>query len=127
MSNSMQGAPQRKPQIGALVAGVVAPPPPPPPAATAAVTKAVEAACVVLVPGAAVGTVGVPVSAGDVSVGVVRVGDVANTFAPLPVSSVIAAARLALDGVARNVLMPVAGVIDEPQAEPVDTPIPAGG
>lgn len=40
---------------------------PPPPAATAAVTNAVDAACVVFVPGNAVGTVGVPVSAGDAS------------------------------------------------------------
>ena len=39
-------------------------PKPPPPAATAAVTNAVLATCVVLVPGAAVGAVGTPVSAG---------------------------------------------------------------
>ncbi len=44
-------------------------------------------------------------------VGVVSVGDVPNTKAPEPVSSVIAVARFALLGVARNVPMPVAGVI----------------
>lgn len=41
--------------------------------------------------------VGVP------SIGVTNVGDVANTLAPLPVSSVNAAAKLALEGVARKV------------------------
>src|SRR4051812_48828467 len=46
-------------------ANVAAVPPPPPPAATAAVTYAVLAACVVFVPGAAVGTAGVPVNVGD--------------------------------------------------------------
>lgn len=35
--------------------------------------------------------------------GVTSVGEFANTFAPVPVSSVNAAARLALEGVARNV------------------------
>ena len=47
-------------------------------------------------------------------IGVVKVGDVANTNEPEPVSSVTAAARFALDGVAKNVatfaprpLMPV--------------------
>ena len=47
-------------------------------------------------------------------IGVVSVGDVANTNEPEPVSSVTAAARFALDGVAKNVatfaprpLMPV--------------------
>src|ERR1700740_1109332 len=40
--------------------------------------------------------------------GVVRVGSVAKTSAPLPVSSVIALARFAEDGVARNVAIPVA-------------------
>ena len=39
--------------------------------------------------------------------GVTRVGLVANTNAPDPVSSVIAAAKLALDGVPRNVATPV--------------------
>jgi hypothetical protein len=49
------------------------------------------------------------------SVGVVKVGEVAKTKAPLPVSSVTADARLALEGVARNVATP------EPRPEtPVD-------
>lgn len=43
----------------------------------------------------------------DAIVGVTIVGDVPKTARPLPVSSVIAAARLALLGVARNVAMPV--------------------
>jgi hypothetical protein len=45
--------------------------------------------------------VGVPNS------GVAKVGLVANTSAPLPVSSVTAAARLELEGVARNVATPL--------------------
>lgn len=45
--------------------------------------------------------VGVPNS------GVISVGEVANTLAPVPVSSVSAAARFALDGVARKVATPV--------------------
>jgi hypothetical protein len=49
-----------------------------------------------------VAEVGVP------RIGVTRVGDVANTFAPLPVSSVKAAAKLALDGVPKKVAIPVA-------------------
>jgi len=48
-----------------------------------------------------VADVGVP------STGVTRVGLVANTAAPEPVSSVRVEARLALDGVARNVATPV--------------------
>lgn len=48
--------------------------------------------------------------------GVTSVGLVANTFAPVPVSSVKAAAKLALDGVAKNVAMPVANPLT-----PVDT------
>src|SRR6185312_8033545 len=50
------------------------------------------------------------VSVTDVGVprtGVTSVCDVANTAAPVPVSSVNAAARLALEGVARNVPTPV--------------------
>ena len=39
--------------------------------------------------------------------GVTSVGDVAKTSAPVPVSSVTAAARLALDGVAKKVATPV--------------------
>ena len=49
--------------------------------------------------------------AGVPRAGVTSVGDVANTKAPVPVSSVTAVARFALDGVARNVPTPVAGVI----------------
>jgi hypothetical protein len=42
--------------------------------------------------------------------GVTKVGDVANTNEPEPVSSVTADIRLALDGVAKNVVIPVAKV-----------------
>src|SRR5690348_12061406 len=70
---------------------------PPPPEATALVTKAVVAICVVFVPAAAVGAVGVPVSAGEAE----------KTTEPDPVSSVKADARFALDGVARKVATPV--------------------
>jgi len=45
--------------------------------------------------------------AGVPSKGVISVGDVAKTNSPLPVSFVTAAARFALEGVARNVAMPV--------------------
>ena len=48
-----------------------------------------------------VALVGVP------RMGVTSVGEVAKTLAPLPVSSVKAAARFALDGVARKVATPV--------------------
>ena len=62
--------------------------------------------CVVFVAAAAVGAVGVPVNAGDP----------ANTKAPVPVSSVTAAARLADDGVAKKVATP------DPKPEmPVET------
>src|SRR5438067_1249679 len=47
-----------------------------------------------------------PMISGSV-IEVVKVGAVANTAKPVPVSSVIAAARLADDGVARNVATPV--------------------
>jgi len=60
------------------------------------------------------------VSVADVGVprmGVTSVGEVANTFAPLPVSSVNTVARLALLGVARNVATP--------EARP-DTPVDMG-
>jgi hypothetical protein len=46
--------------------------------------------------------------AGVPRAGVTKVGDVANTSAPDPVSSVTAVARLADDGVARNVATPAA-------------------
>jgi len=58
-----------------------------------------------------VALVGVP------RIGVTSVGLVAKTLAPLPVSSVKAAARFALDGVARKVATPV------PRP---DTPVPIG-
>jgi hypothetical protein len=45
--------------------------------------------------------VGVP------NIGVTKVGEVANTFAPVPVSSVKAAAKLAEEGVPKNVATPV--------------------
>src|SRR3989338_8275135 len=47
------------------------------------------------------------VAAAAPSVGVTRVGLVAKTTAPVPVSPVTAAARLAVDGVAKNVATPV--------------------
>jgi hypothetical protein len=56
-----------------------------PPVEMAAVTNAVDATCVVLVPGVAVGAVGTPVSAGLLMVGVAMVGDVALTKSPVPV------------------------------------------
>ena len=46
-------------------------------------------------------------------IGVTNVGLVANTFAPVPVSSVSKAARFALVGVPRNVKAPVAVVVVE--------------
>lgn len=46
--------------------------------------------------------------AGVPKAGVTNVGDVANTNAPVPVSSVTVAAKFALDGVAKNVAIPVA-------------------
>ena len=55
--------------------------------------------------------VGVP------SNGVVRVGDVANTKSPVPVSSVTAVIKLAEDGVAKNVATP---------APKPDTPLEIG-
>lgn len=79
-----------------------------------------SAASVPLVPPLAIGSVpvmpdvsGNPVAfvktplAGVPSTGVTNVGLVANTSAPLPVSSVTADARLADDGVPKNVATPV--------------------
>jgi hypothetical protein len=57
---------------------------------------------------------GVP-NIGVVNVGLASVGDVPKTNAPDPVSPVTAAAKLALDGVARNVATP-----DPRPATPVD-------
>jgi hypothetical protein len=55
------------------------------------------------------GLVNVPVlTVGFVIVGVAKVGLVANTNTPVPVSSVIAARRLALDGVAKKACTPAA-------------------
>lgn len=48
--------------------------------------------------------------------GVTSVGDVANTKAPLPVSSVTAAAKFALVGVAKKVATPVPKPVIEPTA-----------
>jgi hypothetical protein len=62
------------------------------------VTPVVKGSPVALV---SVTDVGVP------RIGVTNVGDVAKTLAPLPVSSVKAAAKFALDGVARKVATPV--------------------
>jgi hypothetical protein len=63
-----------------------------------------------------------------------RVGDVAKTSAPEPVSSVTAAARLALDEVARNVAIPVARpLMPEETGSPVqfvntpDAGVPSAG
>jgi hypothetical protein len=64
---------------------------------TAELTNEVVAICVVLVPLAAVGAKGVPA----------KVGEVANTKEPVPVSSVTAAAKFAEDGVPKNVATPV--------------------
>jgi len=45
--------------------------------------------------------------------GVVRVGEVANTKAPVPVSSVTAVIKLADDGVAKNAATPAANQIHQ--------------
>jgi hypothetical protein len=75
--------------------------------AISAFTNAVVAICVVFVPTAAVGARGVPV----------KVGEAEKTTEPVPVSPVIAAAKLAEDGVARN----VATLVPRP-----DTPVAMG-
>ena len=62
---------------------------------------------VALVAGAVMVTLLIEVAEATPSVGVVSEGLVANTSAPVPVSSVTAAIRLALEGVARNVATPV--------------------
>ena len=49
--------------------------------------------------------------AGVPRTGVTRVGDVANTRAPDPVSSVTAEARLAEEGVSRNTVTPVPALV----------------
>ncbi len=58
--------------------------------------------------------VGVP------SAGVTRVGLVAKTRDPLPVSSVTAAAKFALEGVVRNVATPEAGVTVARAPSPIE-------
>ena len=85
------------------------------------VTAPVRLALVVTLPAvkpAAVPVMFVPTSADGVpKAGVTKVGDVAKTSAPVPVSSVTAAAKLADDGVARKVATP------EPKP---DTPVEIG-
>ena len=49
-------------------------------------------------------------------IGVTKVGEVANTSAPEPVSSVTAAAKLALVGVAKKVATPVPKPVIDPTA-----------
>jgi len=72
---------------------------------------------VALVAGAVMVTLLIEVAEATPSVGVVNEGLVANTRKPEPVSSVTAAARLELVGVARN----VATLVPRP-----DTPVPIG-
>lgn len=68
---------------------------------------------VALVAGAVIATLLMLVAEATPSVGVVRVGLVAKTNAPEPVSSVTAAARLADDGVPKKVRIPAPVVVDE--------------
>ena len=97
----------------------------------AASTKVVD---VVPVPPLAIGSVPVtPVDSGNPvafvsvalvgvpNIGVTNVGLVANTKAPVPVSSVTAAARLALDGVPKKVAIPVPNDVIPvpPEATPI--------
>jgi hypothetical protein len=67
-----------------------------------------------------VGQVNVPVEklpdVGVPSNGVTKLGLVANTKAPLPVSSVTAAAKFALEGVASQVATPVPKPVIDPTA-----------
>ena len=67
-----------------------------------------------------VGQVNVPVEKlpdwGVPKIGVTKVGLVANTNEPLPVSSVTAEAKLALEGVASHVATPVPKPVIEPTA-----------
>ena len=68
-----------------------------------------------VVKGNPVALVNVPLE-GVPRAGVTNVGDVANTKAPLPVSSVTAAAKFALVGVAKKVATPVPKPVIEPTA-----------
>ena len=56
------------------------------------------------------------IAVGVPNAGVTSVGEVANTKAPLPVSSVTAAAKFALVGVAKKVATPVPKPVIEPTA-----------
>ena len=101
--------------VPATSAGVAVPLPP---LATATIPVTFEA-----VPGVfwlKVGQVNVPVlklpDCGVPKMGVTKVGEVANTKEPEPVSSVTAVARLALDGVARKVATPVPKPVIDPTA-----------
>ena len=91
---------------------------PVPPEATANIAESPAAVPVVF--WLKVGQVNVPVlklpDCGVPRIGVTKVGEVANTNAPEPVSSVTAAAKLALLGVARNVATPVPKPVIEPTA-----------
>ena len=77
---------------------------------------------VALVAGAVIATLLMLVAEATPSVGVVKLGDVANTSEPEPVSSVTAAAKLADDGVPKNVKMPAPVVVVD-GATPAPPPI----
>jgi hypothetical protein len=79
-------------------------------------TKAVVAIWVVFVLNAAVGATGVPVNVGEDIVGAVP-----NTATPVPVSSVKAAAKLAEEGVLKNVATPVPKELTPVPPEPADS------
>ena len=91
---------------------------PVPPLATATIPVTLDAVPVVF--WLKVGQVNVPVlklpDCGVPRIGVAKVGEVANTKAPEPVSSVTAAAKLALVGVAKNVATLVPKPVIEPTA-----------
>ena len=99
--------------VPATSAGVAVPVPP---LTTATMPVTLDAVPVVF--WLKVGQVNVPMlkspDCGTPRIGVTKVGDVANTNAPVPVSSVTAAAKLALDGVAKKVATPVAKPVIEP-------------
>ena len=101
--------------VPATSAGVAVPVPP---LATATMPVTLDAVPVVF--WLNVGQVNVPVlklpDCGVPRIGVTKAGEVANTNAPVPVSSVIADAKLALDGVAKNVATPVPKPVTEPIA-----------
>lgn len=74
---------------------------------------------VALVAGAVTATLLMEVADATPSIGVTNVGVFANTAAPLPVSSVNADAKLADDGVARNVAIPAPNPVIPPTGNPV--------